>query len=475
MKCGQLFRLLPYWRIVFILNMVLLLLTACDPMCMAEVEISAWNDANGNGLQEAEESPLENIAVDYAITYSSFKGQERRGFVGTLRDGKATLLQPTLGYCPRNLSGKARQERGYTSTTADDFRLDISNDTEATISLGFIYETAVTPTPRPTGATECYSVAGFSYGNITGVESMPNGDVWVARSDSSRPLALLQGGREFYQDLGAFGGVNDIAQAPDQTLWAAGDYAIGHHDGQTWTFFKAENGLPFHHARGIEVTPDGHVWMLGTKGDSGSESKLIEYDPASGVWHDRADLGDGDWLLQDKSGEIWTVNSYPFAITHFDYSDPYNTICRSRPADMTQDSYAVGEVALTPGGIFWGGATLVNGEPILMRYDPDDDKWSTFSYTSTLHSMPIDDIYGVTALPDESLFVETSRRSGYRYVPDSSGDPSTGTWISFPDLVNKAEQPIPLDLQSSLDGFVWLRGAGWRGSDRLCILQYEHY
>jgi len=474
MEHNQAFRPLPNWFIACILIMALFLLSACDPMCMAEVEISAWNDANGNGLQEAEESSLENIAIDYAKTYGSFKRQERQGFVGTLTNGKATLLQPTLGSCPSYLSGKARQAQGYTSSTADDFGLVISTDTKATISLGFTYETAVTPTPRPTGATECYSIAGFGYGNITGVEFMPNGDVWVARSDSVRPLALLREGQEFYQDLGTFGGVNDIAQAPDQTLWAAGDYAIGRYDGKSWIFFKTENGLPIHHARGIEVTPDGHVWALGPAVEFGSESKLAEYDPASGVWHDRADLGDGYWLLQGKNGEIWAVNSFPFSVMHFNHSDPYNTIRRSKPADMAQDSYAVHGVALTLGGILWAGAGLENGEPILIRYDPDVNKWSTLSYTSTLGSMPMDNIYNIVSLQDESIFVETSLQGGYRYIPNNSGDPRAGAWISFPDLADKTDQLIPIDLPSSLDEFIWLKGARWSGYHGLCMLQYNH-
>jgi ligand-binding sensor domain-containing protein len=52
-----------------------------------------------------------------------------------------------------------------------------------------------------------------------------------------------------------------IAVAPDGTLWFGTDHGLSHFDGETWTTYTMEDGLPSTPITSIAVTADGKLWF----------------------------------------------------------------------------------------------------------------------------------------------------------------------------------------------------------------------
>ncbi len=64
------------------------------------------------------------------------------------------------------------------------------------------------------------------------------------------------------------GPAHDLAVAPDGTIWGAGRSVVTHFDGETWTTYFSDDGLPLGRegwVLSVEVAPDGTVWA-GTEG-----------------------------------------------------------------------------------------------------------------------------------------------------------------------------------------------------------------
>ena len=64
------------------------------------------------------------------------------------------------------------------------------------------------------------------------------------------------------------GDVHDLAVAPDGTIWGAGRDVVTHFDGETWTTYSSDDGLPLGRegrVLSVEIAPDGTVWT-GTEG-----------------------------------------------------------------------------------------------------------------------------------------------------------------------------------------------------------------
>lgn len=441
-----------------ILFLALFVLSGCDQACAATVEAFTWNDGNTNGIQDSGELPIGNVAVDYIVDY----GASRTfgiwsAFIVSDGKGRATLLEQSLGSCPHSVSGKVRPLNGYELTTPGVFTVTLSRTTTDTVTLGFGFanDLQATPTPKPTGHVDCYSISFLGYGGITDVEFMPNGDVWVARAGPRNALSLIQGDKEFYrEELSNFSDAYDLAQAPDQTLWVAGGghSGIAHYDGVSWQQYSRENGLPFGGSNTIKVTPNGHAWIVG-------EGKVAEFDPLNGTWSEHSELGNGIWLQQAVNGDLWLVNNQPLALTGFSYSDPAGSVRKIEFKDLNLDMFEVNSATITRDESLWMGGHFTNGEPLLIRYRAETAQWTTFTYTSTLGAMPANGIVGLTALPDNSVFIGTYRDGGHRYMPDSTDSPIGGQWIEYPNIAAEVDAALyrrNIDLPPSLDGFAWI-------------------
>ena len=59
-------------------------------------------------------------------------------------------------------------------------------------------------------------------------------------------------------------GITSIVQAPDGAIWIGAGLGVGRFDGNTWTAYTVEDGLPDNSVSSVTVGPDGAVW-IGTR------------------------------------------------------------------------------------------------------------------------------------------------------------------------------------------------------------------
>jgi ligand-binding sensor domain-containing protein len=91
----------------------------------------------------------------------------------------------------------------------------------------------------------------------------PDGSLWVAADGE---LVHLADGRWSYSIWPTYGWLESVAVAPDGSVWA-GYEGLGRYDPATgdWQIFTPADGLAHQYVQAIHVTPEGVVWV-GTEG-----------------------------------------------------------------------------------------------------------------------------------------------------------------------------------------------------------------
>ena len=97
----------------------------------------------------------------------------------------------------------------------------------------------------------------------------PDGSLWVAADGE---LGHLEDGRWSYYPWPSEGWLETIAVGPDGSVWA-GYEGLGRYDpaSGTWQMFTTDDGLVHQTVHAIHVTPEGVVWM----GTAGGVSRLV--------------------------------------------------------------------------------------------------------------------------------------------------------------------------------------------------------
>jgi ligand-binding sensor domain-containing protein len=98
---------------------------------------------------------------------------------------------------------------------------------------------------------------------IDDLAEAPDGSLWVAADGE---LAHLTDGRWSYSVWPTYGWLESVAVAPDGSVWA-GYEGLGRYDPATgdWQIFTLADGLAHQYVQAIHVTPEGVVWV-GTEG-----------------------------------------------------------------------------------------------------------------------------------------------------------------------------------------------------------------
>jgi len=142
---------------------------------------------------------------------------------------------------------------------------------------------------------------------VTGfvVDVAPDGSVWMSVDEGDHGLFRL-GEEPVFEDVTVFPSHREVA--PDGSLWAIGDApddrtGIFSFDGEGWTLRATTTGDP----RALAVGPDGTVWV-------GSDTALLRLeDDGSLTTFDWSDVygGDARWLelAVTPDGDVWLVGT----------------------------------------------------------------------------------------------------------------------------------------------------------------------
>ena len=144
--------------------------------------------------------------------------------------------------------------------------------------------------------------------DVTGfvVDVTPDGSVWVSVDEGDHGLFRL-GEEPVFEDVTVVPSHREVA--PDGSLWAIGDapddrFGIFSFDGEGWTLRATTTGDP----RALAVGPDGTVWV-------GSDTALLRLeDDGSLTTFDWSDVygGDARWpgeLAVTPDGDVWLVGT----------------------------------------------------------------------------------------------------------------------------------------------------------------------
>ncbi len=396
---------------------------SCDWTLSAE----AWEDTNGNGIRDGNEAPLENVAIAAYYTWPGNADKFPR-VQGAGQTGQVTLLNRPFGYCPQQIRVAVYSPAGYTPTTPD--QVQVTAQSTTSISFGFRKQPGFTPIGYPVGEAQCNDDRYRYSGAITGVVVLSNGDIWIS-SKLNGGVTLRRDGEDYWQDIPYFGSyAEDIAAAPDGSIWVAGglNAGVAHLVGTTWKTYTIEYGaLPSNDVRHVAVTRDGHVWALTSAG-------LADFNPVSGRWRNQSSLGAGFLLLNSADGMIWLVGND--ALTRFQSQSPRDT-ARRIPINFNSASFVdIWNAAVASDDSIWlvGQA---DGWPIIAHYDPLANKWTNYTYRTTGGSMPPETPDSIGPLSDGSVLVSFRERGVFRLIAGSS--PENAQWVTYPSLMQSKE------------------------------------
>ncbi len=149
--------------------------------------------------------------------------------------------------------------------------------------------------------------------------------------------------------------VSDMAEDREGFLWLATSDGLARYDGTGFRIWRAEDGLADSFLWGVDIDSQGRVWM-GTR-----FAGLLRYDPATGRFHDTAELGvsevEGEqvWALAvDRDDSVW----FGTASSGLYRRHPGGEVERYMPvADDPRSlpSAAVSVVDIAPDGSVWLG------------------------------------------------------------------------------------------------------------------------
>lgn len=193
------------------------------------------------------------------------------------------------------------------------------------------------PVPAPAGWT--------AYTGVNDVQAVAwdgGGSLWAATTQGVVRWDPASGTATRY---GAADGlpsdqINDMAAAPDGSVWVAVYGGVGRFDGATWTTYTRADGLPSDVLLAVAVAADGTVWV-------GADSGVTAWDGTSWTLHQN---GPATWdLAAAPDGQVWAAYGAS-GLGHYLPTQGAWTTLTSAPG---VPSLNVQAVAVGPGGELW--------------------------------------------------------------------------------------------------------------------------
>ena len=264
-----------------------------------------------------------------------------------------------------------------------------------------------------------------STGNITCLETAPNGEVWGC---TDRGLIHFDGNQWTFTTLDALLHVSDVAIAPDGQVWALNSTGeVFRYDGSFW---MEETGS--YHLNDLTFTPDGTLWAATADGLASYNGTNWIQSPLDFSTGNNASL----WCATTApDGSLWVGNS---TINQTLYHVEGEIAAGYQP----QESYGyIQRVSVSPNGTIWmysmGEKTEVTGlsqfkDGIWTTYNPERLQWM---------SMKIYLIYAMDSDRDGAAWIGTTK-GACRF---------NGRWCQ-PVVRNETVYAV----HTAADGSVWL-------------------
>jgi streptogramin lyase len=276
-------------------------------------------------------------------------------------------------------------------------------------------------------------VAAVVLGSFAGVSAlMRSAERKVPARPNEIPPAVVSGsGLEGYVEttfpLVGWDWVGDVAVAPDGTVWATGrqeggESFVARFDGQTWTTYTADDGLPGG-VWTVDVAPDGTVW-------AGTEGGLARLDGEA--WNVVSPRVSGEHMAFAPDGSVVAVLYTPHGqgpdppyradIGWFD-GQTWSTMSAGTLPEELRDVIGCLDVSPVDGSI-WACAGGGNWVPFKGIWRFDGSGWSSWLE----EEWPRGAAHALTIRSDGSVWVLAHDGEGGVSLAGFDG----GTWTVFP-------------------------------------------
>jgi streptogramin lyase len=448
-------------------------LGACSADCAWQATGEAWLDANGNGESDPGENPLANVVFHIDDRRNNY--QDVGEYAVSDSQGKADLYVWMPG-CPKvELEVYAEPPANYQPTTVDRIKVDLGEE-DAHLRYGFKYRPgAPIPTPIPFVPIACWTfelgTQDLSFGDpVIDIAAAPDGTIWATAPGSGVfRLDPVNGNVTAYTEKDGIPGpvVRAIAVDLDGTVWIGSNRGVARLVASEWVSHTVSHEVRIDEVEDIAVAPDGTLWFVGWGGVS-------TFEPQSGTW--RYDVFGQDKLSSDwkiggieagPDGSLWFVSYY----------DLYQLRPTAKPGETNEwvvhkngpddPLGGVGGLHLSPQSTLvnqalWMIAVSDQG-PALVRYDPVTGSVVTYNHATTGGAMFGGVLTSLASGRDGSLWIGMESTGVLHFIPDGP-DARSGIWIHY-----TAENGLPDDHISSIA--VDSRGIVWLGTDRLRLLR----
>ena len=281
-------------------------LAACSVDCAWNATGEAWLDTNGNGVWDPDERPLGNVQFHVDDTHNNYIDAAEPSI--TDHNGQTGLYVWMPG-CPKvDLEVYAEAPAIYQPTTEKRVEVDLQQE-RAIVQFGFELRPGV-PTPSPIGFVPitCWSFdlwdnqSTAGSGLILDLAVAPDGRIWVGKPGAVLELNPANGNVVSYDQRDGIphSSIRAIAVSQEGTVWIGTSREVAHLEGTRWVAHPASSDGGRAQIDDIAVAPDGTVWFVGPGG-------ATVYDPESDTWQYQVISGDD----LDSDGEAVGVEAGP--------------------------------------------------------------------------------------------------------------------------------------------------------------------
>jgi ligand-binding sensor domain-containing protein len=427
--------------------------------CGWSTQVSAWIDANSNGMRDAGELPLPG--VNFFFNNANGSSQYRRGPSVSNSKGETRLYEFMPG-CPIvTFEIYPEAPAGYQLTTAPRQTSRGPGDGDS-FSFGFAaLPGAVTTTPRHASLTcAAHKLLDANADQfLSDLTVAPDGSVWVSLFGKGAAHYLpAQNQWITYSTADGLVGneVRRVMVSNDGVIWLATTAGASRFDGRRWSSYTTANGLVHDNIRQVAQAKDGSLWFA-------TRSGVSHFEPVQNRWQNYMAR---DGLAYDFTtnvaisgdGSVWfpTVGK---GISRLVPSTP--PVWRSYTQNPTGDRYpkvdTIDDIKTAGDGSLWIGS--LGG---VLHYEPSLDRWT--NYPIRLATSGYDEFAKTVAVAaDGSLWIGTAAFPPQLYHVIRAHDGQPDDWVLYDTRDGLPKSSVANDRDDTIraiaiasDGVMWV-------------------
>jgi hypothetical protein len=418
--------------------------------CPWTAVVQAWIDEDEDGIWDASELPLAEVAIRADDPDGDYKDMGLSSVTDWTGESEVIVLTT---HCERARFEVYPDVPAGMRLTSSEQVLSLAEGETAYFGFNYL-EGVASPTPYQARLT-CQL---FPHNHISALEVDSRGVVWAVtwngvleinpakQSTNLHPLVQLQ-------NTTPSSVFDRVIETESGTIWVVTGAGRARYDGSEWVEYNESNNLITSSVPNIGTASDGTLWFY-------DGARAASYQPETRVFHYYGStwLDDIDLLFQIAHyGTNWLWTIYPNDPEYVDSLVPSGSeweVVESRLIDPQEatiiDVYGwVDYVDFGPDGMLWLASSKV-----ITRLNPADNSYLHYDLADSGNPY-VASTGPLTAAPDGSVWIATSYVHNVlvRLATDDDGFP---TWETFDARDGVPDEPAINDIAIGPQGEIWL-------------------